>query len=284
MRWRLFLEEFNPTFHYINGESNTLADSLSRLPRHGGMENSGPSQAESPIHNRMRNIVGDDRQYEHSFSVLMDDDEIQHCFLNFPDVDSVRPFALDYQDLASSQTADPVLQHRLRNQPNKYSYQTFGTQSTRLLAYRAKPEDHWRICLPTSKLNTIISFYHKALGHAGSSRIYQTISMHFHNPELADSIRQYVRRCNACQRFKRTQVQYSKLPPREADAVPWNTVAVDLIGPWPWIDPITGVEHQFNALTIIDVVTNYCEIIKLENKTAEHVAMQFENQWLARYP
>ena len=44
------------------------------------------------------------------------------------------------------------------------------------------------------------------------------------------------------------------------------------------------MNHTFNALTIIDVVTNYVEIIRLDNKTAEHVAMQFENNWLARYP
>ena len=44
------------------------------------------------------------------------------------------------------------------------------------------------------------------------------------------------------------------------------------------------MDYEFHALTVIDTVTNYCEIIRLRNKTAEHVALQFENNWLARYP
>jgi transposase InsO family protein len=68
-----------------------------------------------------------------------------------------------------------------------------------------------------------------------------------------------------------------------AGFIPWSDVAVDLSGPWKIRDK-HGMEHEFLALTIIDVVTNYVKIVRLDNKTAEHVAAQFRNQWLARYP
>jgi hypothetical protein len=33
LRLRLYVEEYNPTFHYIRGENNSIADALSRVPR-----------------------------------------------------------------------------------------------------------------------------------------------------------------------------------------------------------------------------------------------------------
>jgi hypothetical protein len=64
--------------------------------------------------------------------------------------------------------------------------------------------------------------------------------------------------------------------------LPWEEVDVDLIGPWKITVP-DGVV-QFFALTMIDTTTTISEIVRIENKTSQHVAMQFENSWVACYP
>jgi hypothetical protein len=62
---------------------------------------------------------------------------------------------------------------------------------------------------------------------------------------------------------------------REATAVPWQEFAVDLIGPWTL--PVNGTDINFMALSIIDTGTNLVEVVRLNNKTSAHVALQFEN-------
>ena len=75
---------------------------------------------------------------------------------------------------------------------------------------------------------------------------------------------------------------HGHLPPRHVPLLPWDAVAIDLIGPWK--AKLQGNDIEFNALTRIDPVTNLVEMIQLENKTSSHVAQQFANVWLSCYP
>ena len=65
--------------------------------------------------------------------------------------------------------------------------------------------------------------------------------------------------------------------------MPWDKIAVDLIGPWGIDVPNIG-ELKFKALTIIDTCTMLCEVIQIENKSANHIVQKLEQSWLARYP
>ena len=61
--------------------------------------------------------------------------------------------------------------------------------------------------------------------------------------------------------------------------MPFNECAVDLIG--PWIVQVHGKPYEFNALTAIDTVTNLVELVRIDNKSSEHMTQKFAQLWLA---
>jgi hypothetical protein len=109
------------------------------------------------------------------------------------------------------------------------------------------------------------------------------MSQQLYHPDLRNKIEDVITKCDSCQKQKLVGKGYGHMAPQEAAAHPWQDVAVDLVGPWT-LTIIGGYGHKFMALTIIDMVTNLVELVRLDNKTSEHVAMHFENTWLSRYP
>ena len=95
-------------------------------------------------------------------------------------------------------------------------------------------------------------------------------------------IQHLVRDFDACQRYKLPGKGYGELPPREAQLAPWQEIAVDLTGPWKI--RVNDQQITFRALSIIDIVTNLPELVRINSKSAAHVGLQLENAWLSRYP
>jgi hypothetical protein len=108
------------------------------------------------------------------------------------------------------------------------------------------------------------------------------IITHFLHQSLKQHIEHAVKSCDVYLRSKFPGMGYGELPPREAGLVPWNKVAVDLIG--PWMTNVQGAEVKCNALTFIDLVSKFVEIIWIHNKTVAQASTIFENKWVARYP
>lgn len=75
--------------------------------------------------------------------------------------------------------------------------------------------------------------------------------------------------CEACQRHKLSGPVFGLLSERTISEQPWQDVAIDLIGPWKI--PINRRMYEFNALTCIDTVTSLTELVRIDNKTSEHV-------------
>ena len=127
----------------------------------------------------------------------------------------------------------------------------------------------------------MIHWYHVTLGHVGTQKLYDTISNRITSPRLYSLCQEYVCSRN-CSQWKQQGVGYGHLPARNALVAPWDEVTVDLVEPWKI--QVDGGEFIFNTLTCIDLASNLVEIVIINNKPADHIADQFANVWLSRYP
>ena len=91
----------------------------------------------------------------------------------------------------------------------------------------------------------MIDWFHQVLGHLGSKRMHLTLQTRYYHPELCRHTDEY--KCDACQRHKLDGRGYGLLPEQNISEMPWQDVAVDLIGQWKI--PIQNKVYEFNALT-----------------------------------
>ena len=252
MRWRLILEEYGPELHYIKGSKNIVADALSRLEINDH-DNIDP--------NKTNNV-----------------DLAEHFGLEEDDVpDDAHP--INYKTLMTNQQKDNKLIENARKYPDRYTLRTFhGAGKTRRLICKEN-----KICVPSTLQKRMVEWYHNHLCHPGETRTEQTIRQHFTWKNLRETVHDVCSKCHTCQLCKRNKKKYGKLPEKQAEHVPWETLCVDLIGPYKFIQK-NKKPIKLWAVTMIDPATGWFEIKEIKTKTADVVANEVELTWLTRYP
>ena len=98
----------------------------------------------------------------------------------------------------------PTNQSKARQiQINSINYFTIG-----VILYRLIPDKtgqmHPVICIPPSKMDLILDYYHSSLlgGHQGMNKTLVTLQQRFFCPRMADYVRSYIIGCHVCQLFK----------------------------------------------------------------------------------
>ena len=285
MRWRTKIEEFLPYLHYIKGEKNILADNLSRLHRlpEPASLKKGKKLVEPAV-------VSDDEDsddeaffLEQEFSGLYDETiwECIECYLNFPESDTPENNPLSYAYIREQQQQDQKLLALLEKYPDNYYYDNLDDDVNDVICYKKDSNsDDWKIALPDSMVPEVVTWFHQVLGHPGQTRLRHTLQQRYHHPQLRRQIDRF--RCEHCQRYKLAGKGYGLLPERQVRIAPWEEVAIDLIGPWKV--KVNGKMCEFSALTCIDTASNLVELIRIDNKTADHIRDKFVQSWLCRYP
>ena len=79
------------------------------------------------------------------------------------------------------------------------------------------------------------------------------------------------KKCPAYQRAKTYYQKYGKLPPKQAETNPLDTLCVDLIGPNK-IPQKVKYRLKLWCLTMIDIATSWFKMAQIPNKKAAEIA------------
>ena len=108
------------------------------------------------------------------------------------------------------------------------------------------------------------------------------IRQHLYWPNIRDAVLRELIICDTCQRTKRSNKKYVKLPDKLAEEIPWDKIYVDLIG--TYIIRRNGRKETLHlkAVTMIDSITGWFEVVRYDDKRAINIANLIETTWLYR--
>ena len=198
-------------------------------------------------------------------------------------------YPLSFSALATAQNNDENLQATLASKPHSYKKEIL--HNVELILHKSAsnsrpktgPSENWKIVIPTALVDVALNWFHRILKHPGATRMFFTIARHFYFPKMKESIIEFVKTCDVCQRIKVSFPGLGEVPPKLAENNPWEEVQTDLIGPWEFKFS-SKISFKINAVTTVDPFLGLCEIRRIKNKTSAHVATRFYEMWLSRYP
>ena len=141
-----------------------------------------------------------------------------------------------------------------------------------------------KVVIPSNLQSYLLHWYHTYILHPGMDRTKAIICQYFYWTNIINTFQREVSNCDTCQRTKRSNKKYSKLPAKLAEEIPWNKIFVDLIG--PYTIKINGKKKNLHpkSITMIDPVTGWFEIAQYDDKIDIFIANLVETKWLSRYP
>ena len=258
MRWRLYIEEYSPDLRYIKGSKNVVADALSRL----------------------------DINWENMEEAHFTEELRSHLYCYAADEMAPTDYPLSYKTIGSHQQKDKNLIKKFK----KHMDEASGPTKFHLQSFHAAGNDRELICrkgkivIPSSLQDRVVDWYHHYLAHPGINRTEETIGQHLWWEKMRDHITHTVQTCAICQRNKRRHKKYGYLPEKEAEAIPWDRLCVDLVGPYTIRQKGKKDPLIMRCVTMIDPATGWFEIHEYEDKRSISVANIIEQEWFSRYP
>ena len=127
----------------------------------------------------------------------------------------------------------------------------------------------------------LLDWYHFYLNHPSGSSLAKTIQDVYYWEGLVMQAELFAKTCKICQQFKNRKTLYGHLPPKNiAELKPWDTVHVDLIGPYSKSirqhqlgGTVIWNNARLTCMTIIDPAKGWLDIAKIPTFDLEEVSL-----------
>ena len=111
-----------------------------------------------------------------------------------------------------------------------------------------------------------------------------TISHHYYWNNIRDDILTQTKFCRTFWINNKKGLKYGHIPAKEAEAIPWNRLSVDIIGPYKIRREGRDQLIILKPLAKIYLATGWFEIMKYKDKQGATIENLVEKKWLCRYP
>uniref|UniRef100_A0A1Y1LV10 RNA-directed DNA polymerase n=1 Tax=Photinus pyralis TaxID=7054 RepID=A0A1Y1LV10_PHOPY len=138
----------------------------------------------------------------------------------------------------------------------------------------------WKLCVPTNQRARVLKECHDdpTAGHLGVSKTISRVFQNYYWPRSTHEIIKYVKQCDSCLRYKpenqkpKGEMYFTKVNK------PWETVSIDLIGPFP-----RSSKGNCYALVFQDRFTKWVEIKAIKRATSAVVIRLLKEIIIYRY-
>lgn len=162
------------------------------------------------------------------------------------------------------------LKEKVTQEPQNFpSFKIFSKVLYKLIKDPITKVEAFKQVVPTDERINILRENHDTLtsSHLGIKKTYHKICQNFYWPKMYTDIKNYVRTCSECQRYKASnELIAGEMATKELkEFKPFEMVTMDLIGPLP----LTRGRHQF-ILVIVDTATKFVIAEPLRQASAKH--------------
>jgi hypothetical protein len=223
-RWALQLQPYNLRIEYTPGKANVVADTLSR-----------PFLTEEPPLCHISLI--------HTEFPRRGAAEIRQGQLNDPDLKKI----ID------------AYEHGTREETERWTAR--GYLLTHGVLYRYSADDdneEAQLVVPKQERDNILREFldMPTAGHYGTDHTLTKISRHFYWPGIRHDVKDYVRKCNACQRYKVDNKKPAGLLQTPVLHQRFEFLSIDLFGPLP--------EGRNPMDRVIFINTSHCRYLRMD--------------------